>query len=393
MHYEGKVRPNLYIDPKHSVVIQIKASEILSCSDNAIKYTLRFPRPTKARYDKNWDEVMTVEEFHSLRLACGGMLAKRSDGRSKRNPYSNQKNYDYSSDSGAESPEETSDEECETTPAKQAKLECKPISSNTTPIKISPKKCLSPQKKTSIVTPIFTSKTFCLFGTVEWKKELETKIESCGGTIVQNPVPDIFAVVAEKKTFPRVEGAIRMGKYNVMKPDWITESIQSNKEAQLKPSHFWFYTKTMQKTFANLYDDFGDSYTETLSVIETKSLVEKLLDKNLDNTTENEEEIMTVAEVKAAIQSQDLKLSRWDFFHSLFIAFRGPVDPVAAAQIEFYGGTVLQDETDERSTHVIVKDRLSPKKKNHCKAMVVNYQWLEACFRLKQLVNEMQYQI
>ncbi|XP_044728298.1 DNA ligase 4 [Chrysoperla carnea] len=62
----GKEKPHVWIEPKHSIILEIKASE-LHRSDNFItKYTLRFPRIVRVRYDKPFDQCLKLSEYREL---------------------------------------------------------------------------------------------------------------------------------------------------------------------------------------------------------------------------------------------------------------------------------------------------------------------------------------
>ena len=49
-----KEKPDLWIRPEDSIVIEVKAAEISPSKCYAVNYTLRFPRVVRVRKDKNW---------------------------------------------------------------------------------------------------------------------------------------------------------------------------------------------------------------------------------------------------------------------------------------------------------------------------------------------------
>lgn len=85
-----KEKPDLWIEPESSVIlqvktllfsitlnkckknclkfiiVQVKATEIMKSHTLKSKMTLRFPRVEKVRYDKPWYDGMTVGEFESI---------------------------------------------------------------------------------------------------------------------------------------------------------------------------------------------------------------------------------------------------------------------------------------------------------------------------------------
>lgn len=73
-------RPDAFIqDPSHSVVLEVRAAEIVVSDQYPTNYTLRFPRVNRIRYDKNWDDSMTIEELKSIleNFAAGRRLKRK----------------------------------------------------------------------------------------------------------------------------------------------------------------------------------------------------------------------------------------------------------------------------------------------------------------------------
>lgn len=62
-----KERPDQWIKPEDSVVIEAKAASISASDDFATKLTLRFPRFKKLRRDRSWEDSLTVQEFFDLK--------------------------------------------------------------------------------------------------------------------------------------------------------------------------------------------------------------------------------------------------------------------------------------------------------------------------------------
>lgn len=60
-------KPDVWIRPSESVVVEAKAASIGNSDQFALGFTLRFPRFRKLRTDKNWDEGLSVQEFLDLR--------------------------------------------------------------------------------------------------------------------------------------------------------------------------------------------------------------------------------------------------------------------------------------------------------------------------------------
>lgn len=70
-------RPEVYIEPCNSVIVQVKAAEIVGSDMYKTSCTLRFPRIEKIREDKAWHECMTLAELEQFRSKASGKLASR----------------------------------------------------------------------------------------------------------------------------------------------------------------------------------------------------------------------------------------------------------------------------------------------------------------------------
>lgn len=73
----GTERPEVYIEPRNSVILQVKAAEIVGSDMYKTNCTLRFPRIEKIRDDKDWHQCMTLAELEQLRGKASGKLASR----------------------------------------------------------------------------------------------------------------------------------------------------------------------------------------------------------------------------------------------------------------------------------------------------------------------------
>ena len=60
-------RPDLWIKPSDSVVLEVKAASVGSSDQFGLKLTLRFPRFKRIRDDKNWETALSVDEFMVLK--------------------------------------------------------------------------------------------------------------------------------------------------------------------------------------------------------------------------------------------------------------------------------------------------------------------------------------
>ena len=63
-------KPDVIIDPKDSLIVQVKASEITNSEKYKCQCTMRFPRVERVRDDKSWYDCMTFEELEEMKRVC-----------------------------------------------------------------------------------------------------------------------------------------------------------------------------------------------------------------------------------------------------------------------------------------------------------------------------------
>ncbi|WAR24448.1 DNLI4-like protein, partial [Mya arenaria] len=166
-----KEKPDAWIDPSKSAIVQIKAAEIIDSERFRCGFTLRFPRVEKFRDDKHWYECMTFEEKSGGKLAGG-----------------------YVELGGEEEP---------------VKKKRKVVSRAVRPT-------LGSQFRAADTSDV---------------KQLETKIVECGGTVIQNPGAETYCVIVEKVNF-RVSSMIKSNRYDIVRAEWLIRCFDAN---TLKP--------------------------------------------------------------------------------------------------------------------------------------------------------------
>ena len=156
-------RPDVWIEPKDSFIVQVKAVEICQSDKYKTGCTLKFPRLEKFRPDKAWHECMTLKELNDLREKNAGYLASG-------------KHYTLG---GGEEGEEDGDE-----PTKKKKkmstIKKLTVASNFRGIDAS---------LVDRVGEAFDGKQFCVVVDEDYAKKtlVEKQIAELGGDIVQNP--------------------------------------------------------------------------------------------------------------------------------------------------------------------------------------------------------------
>lgn len=63
-------QPDVWIHPEHSIILTIRATEMVRSNEYPTGYSLRFPRVINVRTDKPWYSLCTTSELLSLAKVC-----------------------------------------------------------------------------------------------------------------------------------------------------------------------------------------------------------------------------------------------------------------------------------------------------------------------------------
>uniref|UniRef100_A0A914W548 DNA ligase IV n=1 Tax=Plectus sambesii TaxID=2011161 RepID=A0A914W548_9BILA len=227
-------------------ISKVRAAEITSSVSYGVGYTLRFPRVVKIRADKGFADCMTAKEFDDLRQECDGKLAQR-----KRMEINDDDN-DGSS------------------PAKKrrgGRVVVKPT--------VEAAFLQSDLRDVKRKANAFNGREVCIMDNSANKGNLERIVAELGGTVVQNPGMNTMCVVAPTVTI-RVKSVIAANSHNVVKPDWLMCCSNESRLVPFAPAFMFHTLLSTQATFRGAFDEFGDSYTEPVTVDQLKTILNKV---------------------------------------------------------------------------------------------------------------------
>ncbi|KAJ9618859.1 DNA ligase (ATP) [Taxawa tesnikishii (nom. ined.)] len=188
-------KPDCWIKPEDSVVIEVKAAEVRTTEEFRMGFTLRFPRFKKLRTDKDWKQALSINEFIELKQKAYAEKAEKQfkidDSRRKRQPTKRRKELVVAG----------TDEVVKTPYA-------------------------GPQTKVLEGLNFFVI-TEGLKPCKKSKAELEQLIKANGGGILQSEKDPDTICIAEKKLV-KVASLIKRGERNLIKPSWLFDCIQQN---------------------------------------------------------------------------------------------------------------------------------------------------------------------
>ncbi|KAJ7733239.1 DNA ligase IV [Mycena maculata] len=199
---------DVYLLPEDSFILKVKAAEIVASDQYHMGYTMRFPRALSIRDDLSIADCMPASAvLESLRT-----VKKRK----------------MESDTG--------------TTKKKRKITAKP--------EVIPAFMGQKLKGVDIVSDIFEGTTFVVLANPssktreEDKKELSTLIKANGGTLATIPKlqSPMFLVYGGTRKHLELQNYIKKGIYDVIKPQWIKDSIAQGHLAPLRKDYFFHAT-------------------------------------------------------------------------------------------------------------------------------------------------------
>ncbi|TRY75941.1 hypothetical protein DNTS_033501 [Danionella cerebrum] len=318
----GTEKPEVYIEPRNSVILQVKAAEIVTSDMYKTNCTLRFPRIERIREDKEWHQCMTLTELDQFRSKASGKLASR---------------HLHIQD---EQPEK-----------KKRKFVAKPKM----PIRVIDHFKSQDLSKVAKAMDLFEDVEFCVINGNEEhsKSELEKAVASCGGIVVQNPGKDTYCVLATVQNM-RVKNLISSDQHDIVFATWLLECLEKKHFIPWQPRHMIHMSPSTREHFGKEYDQYGDSYYVDTDEEQLREVFER----------------MGPAGGKSVPVSQIEEEHAWDDIPtSIFRPYMAYLDQCAdidpdfpiqstcldtrALEFRFHGGTVVE-ELKEGISHVIV---------------------------------------
>ncbi|TNN20512.1 DNA ligase 4 [Schistosoma japonicum] len=282
-------RPDVWIPPESSLVLQLHGAELTQSDSYSSGLTLRFPRVVAIRHDKCWRDSMSLSELIQLNTETEGKLATKrlsvvqtfsglTEGQHQESFTSMINAADNSNQSSGY---HTLNEITEQQTTVQFIEVDKPLATSS-PIKRRVDSC---DKHSNF----FKNHEICLWlsNDIELDKKLEYESSICnyGGIVVQNPSHSTFCIVADKLTL-KVKNLLNYPStskkrppsidYNVVRLHWLVACINKKSLLAWKPKDMFSMSSSVAARMALEYDKFGDSYSEFTTPDELKLIFDDI---------------------------------------------------------------------------------------------------------------------
>lgn len=357
-------RPDVWIYPEDSFVVEVKAASVHTTDQFAYGKTLRFPRFKKIRNDKTWKQALSMLEFGSLRQTVEEERKEKQfkveDARKQRSTRRKKRALVIQGQEDADRA--------------------------TTPFAAAPSQVFA--------NMTFNIMTDSLKPLKKSKAEIEAFVKANGGTVVASEAAEGTICIADRNLV-KVASLVKRGGKSIRRPRWLWDQVaQTEKDRSLghfetgdgvlqlpveMDRHAYFAREEDEAVWFQNVDKHGDSFFRDL---ETEELG-KLLASMPDDVGSDSKAKKTMDDMIG--HGQD-KLGRGLMFHGLRAYFDG--DNAGALRIfGFAGGEVADNLEDLEVTHVIIEkgSHRADEIRRSCGTRsqmprLVTSEWVDACW-------------
>lgn len=376
-------RPDFVIPPHQSIVLEVRVFELIRCEKSKFSAMIGFrhPRVMRIRYDKPWNEALTLTEAQAI-LKSGAATRKngsRTGLQAQRQSNASQAYSQMSQSSLGHGFTQMMTQD-------MASLPAPPSPSKRGSEHYGPDLNFTPQIN------LFNGYRFHIHLAGRkykgWTKhDLEVRVKELGGVVVANAISS----VKDKKTgkFPCIADAILVDResrwaknhedcgMDVCFIDFLLECHETETLVEFEPKHVLYPTQRTLETFEGVYNEFGDYVAKVttrerllgavkMSIAKKRRLrEEKMQEMGLDALPALPSLATVLKRLPERPREAILKLKMCMFVELVFCVVVAGADEGAASfvdthrgilcerQLKYYGGTVSPDVT-QAVTHIVV---------------------------------------
>ncbi|KAF2126891.1 DNA ligase 4 [Dothidotthia symphoricarpi CBS 119687] len=371
-------RPDQWIHPSDSVVLECKAASVEGSDKFRMGVTLRFPRFKQLRIDKRWDQALSISEWEELR-------------------HSVQRSHE----------EKEQDFKIEQSRRKRARTTKKPLTVAGNDTAITPYAGPASNLFAGLTFYVLTDQ---LHPVKTSKADLEAIVKAHGAKIVQRDSTDPALVIVADKRLIKVAALEKRNANNIVKPVWIQDCIAQSEADDgalpyllpFEPNRHLFHLldKDLEEYEANV-DESGDAYARDIGDAEGMRKLLEGMERPTAQATFDRDAFLQQLEGHGEMFTE---LKSY-MFSTLRVAFRegGPSNAAWALRAQmarnyvgFGGGVVVGGEHEQGITHVVVPDGQVASSSGRVAvaglARTVGVGWVEKCWDEGTRVDEERFQ-
>lgn len=370
-------KPDQWIRPSDSVVIQVKAASSVPSDQYAKLVTLRFPRFQKLRDDRAWDSALDWQAFEDLKTVVAAKQEEKEmkfESRRRGN--------------------------------KRAKKEVVIMGQEATPVEFS-----GPRTK------LFEGLEFCVLSDSLQPKKSKTQIEVVikenGGRLSQRPAPGTDMILIGDKKVIKVASLIKAGPVDIISPKWIFDCAAQRDAGTgfllpYEPRHLFHVSSAMKRQAEDNVDDYGDSFARDIDLAELGTLLKDMPKNEIVDEPFHADTFIDQLEA----HGHDIGNLKGHMFKRVVACFAIADNILDISVLKYknwvrFGGGIIADDLEDRSvTHVVVvaKDDEERASSHDLSARIrstisgrsqlprmVTQKWLEDCWTEGTMLDEERY--
>ena len=225
-------RPDYVVtDPSKSLILELRGAELVKTEKFPAGLCLRFPKVSRVRFDKSWDQCMTVAEIQGLTQSLiqgEKQVTQIEEGEQPTQPAEKKRK-----SAGKKTGEVvTTFKDTDTSDVQQA-------------------------------SQLFAGREFffvTLKGFAKTKEEMERLVVMHGGSKVQNYMKSTTDVIASDDTVLKVRNLTQKNDLDVVRPEWVLACIEHMDLLDLRPKFMLHTSSRTAHDFHSNYSPYGDPY-------------------------------------------------------------------------------------------------------------------------------------
>ncbi|EDO35746.1 predicted protein [Nematostella vectensis] len=318
-----KEKPDVWIEPSKSKVVQIKAAEITPSEKYRAGFTLRFPRLECVRHDKSWYDCLDLSGLEQLLKKAEGKLTSRHTSLGE-----------------------------ESAPAKKRS---RTTQKRAEQMRMSVAPQFKPSEVSTVakVSKLFEGKEFCIVTGP-----------------ATHPKPSLEKMITQVRSFGRVSWIIsyfivcRDGRFDVVQAAWLIDCMNQAKLLPWQPAQMLHTSSATTAKFREEYDRHGDSFTCDATADSLKTVFHNIANsiKQLPSATITAKEIADI-EQRYFPASTPHNLFRTCSVLNIYQLVQSFLQVIPDCSLELTAlelrchGAHIQERFDETVTHVVFDDR------------------------------------
>ena len=281
-------KPDVYIDdPTISIILEVKAAEVVPSETFPSKITLRFPRVERTRFDKNWNDVLQYDELIKLydislnNVKKNNEMYKSDEGGNVQHKHiikkGKRKNIMNSLESDIDSDISSEDFHGRKKNKKDELYS-----------KILPSFRDTDTSFVNKISNLFQGFQFLILLLDDnfnmnstMKQNLEYLIVEHGGEKVQNYLSSVTHIISNKFDL-RAKNILKTHDVNIIKSKWVEDCVKNRKIMKISPKYLIYANEETKEIFKNTIDEYGDSFFEEVDIPTLEGIFENIKIDNIE---------------------------------------------------------------------------------------------------------------